>query len=246
VDSTTLTIIFAAFLVAGSIKGAIGVGLPTTAIAILGTGLALRDAIPLLIFPSLVANVWQIIRGGDLRQLLRRFWFMNAIACVGIWVGTSILFHVESTLFSTLLGLVIVVYTLMGLFAYAPRVPPHREAMLSPIVGLGAGLLTGTTGSLLMPMMVYLQALDLDKDRFVQAAGLSLLIGTIAWAAALTQQGAFGAGEMLLSMFALLPTLLGMVFGQWIRDRLSQMLFRRFVYGFLLILGLNLIRKSLF
>lgn len=245
-DVIILTIIVAAFLVAGSIKGAIGVGLPTTAIAILGTGLALRDAIPLLILPSLAANIWQILRGGDLRELLRRFWFMNAIACVGVWVGTSILFHVESTLFSALLGIVIVVYTLMGLLAYAPHVPPHREAALSPLVGLGAGLLTGTTGSLLMPMMVYLQALNLDKDRFVQAAGLSLLIGTIAWAAALTQQGAFGPEEMLLSMFALIPTMLGMAFGQWIRDRLSQMLFRRFVYGFLFILGLNLIRKSLF
>lgn len=240
-----MAIIVAAFLVAGSIKGAIGVGLPTTAIAILSIGLGLRDAIPLLIIPSLVANIWQIMRGGDLVELLRRFWLLNAIACVGVWLGTLVLFHVESALFPGLLGLVIVIYTLMGLFAYAPKVPPRREALLSPVVGLGAGLLTGTTGSLLMPMMVYLQALDLDKDRFVQAAGLSLLIGTIAWAGALTHQGAFGTQAILLSSFALVPTLLGMAFGQWIRDRLSQSLFRKFVFAFLLILGLNLIWKSL-
>ena len=243
-DTTSMAIIVAAFLVAGSIKGAIGVGLPTTAIAILSVSLGLRDAIPLLIIPSLIANIWQITRGGDLWELLRRFWLLNAIACVGVWLGTLVLFHVESVLFSGLLGLVIVVYTLMGLFAYAPKVPSDREALLSPVVGLGAGLLTGTTGSLLMPMMVYLQALDLDKDRFVQAAGLSLLIGTIAWTAALTHQGAFGAQAILLSSFALVPTLLGMAFGQWIRDRLSQSLFRKFVFVFLLILGLNLIQKS--
>ena len=245
-DTTSLVIIVVAFLVAGSIKGAIGVGLPTTAIAILSIGLGLREAIPLLIIPSLVANIWQIMRGGDLRALLRRFWLLNAIACIGIWLGTLLLFHVESVLFPVLLGVVIVAYTLMGLFAYAPRVPPRSEALFSPAVGLGAGLLTGTTGSLLMPMMVYLQALDLDKDRFVQAAGLSLLIGTIAWATALTHQGAFGTQAILLSAFALLPTLLGMAFGQWIRDRLSQSLFRKFVFVFLLILGLNLIQKSLF
>ncbi|MDE0814652.1 MAG: sulfite exporter TauE/SafE family protein [Alphaproteobacteria bacterium] len=244
-DTSTLTLIVAAFLIAGSIKGAIGVGLPTTAIAILGTGLALQDAIPLLIFPSLIANIWQIIRGGDLRELFRRFWLMNVIACVGIWVGTLILFRVESPLFSALLGLVIVVYTLTGLFAYAPRVPPHREAMLSPLVGLGAGLLTGTTGSLLMPMMIYLQALNLDKDRFVQAAGLSLLLGTIAWAAALTQQGAFETKVIMHSMFALIPTLFGIAFGQWIRDRLSQKIFRKIVYGFQFLLGLNLIYMGL-
>jgi uncharacterized membrane protein YfcA len=63
-DLSLLTIIIIAFLIAGTIKGAIGVGLPTTAIAILGTGIGLREAIPLLIVPSLVANIWQITRGG--------------------------------------------------------------------------------------------------------------------------------------------------------------------------------------
>ncbi len=245
-DAMLLAIIVVAFLAAGTIKGAIGVGLPTTAIAILGAGLGLREAIPLLIVPSLVANIWQIMRGADLIGLLRRFWFINAIACVGVWLGTVILFRVDPTLLSGLLGLVIVVYAAMGLFAYAPRVPPHRERVLAPIVGLGAGLLTGTTGSLLMPLLVYFQALGLEKDRFVQAAGLSLLIGTVAWAASLIQQGAFGQQAFLLSSFALIPTLAGMAFGQWVRTRLSQSLFRKFVYFFLLILGLNLIYKSVF
>ncbi|NKB56557.1 MAG: TSUP family transporter [Alphaproteobacteria bacterium] len=245
-DPTLLIIIAVAFLTAGAIKGAIGVGLPTTAIAILGTGLSLREAIPLLIVPSLVANIWQVMRGGALLELLRRFWFLNLVACFGVWLGTVILFRVDPTLLSGLLGVVIVTYSTMGLFAYAPRVPPHREAVLTPIVGLGAGLLTGTTGSLLMPLMVYLQALGLEKDRFVQAAGLSLLIGTVAWAASLAQQDALGSQALMLSSFALIPTLLGMTFGQWVRGRLSQALFRKIVYVFLLLLGLNLAYGSLF
>jgi uncharacterized membrane protein YfcA len=135
----------------------------------------------------------------------------------------------------------------MALLQYAPSIPAHREPVLTPIVGLGAGLLTGTTGSLLMPLMVYLQALGLEKDRFVQAAGLSLLIGTVAWAASLTQQGAFDDYQViLLSSAALIPTLLGMIFGQWIRDRLSQTLFRKIVYGSQMILGFNLIYQNLF
>jgi len=97
-----------------------------------------------------------------------------------------------------------------------------------------------------MPLMVYLQALGLEKDRFVQAAGLSLLIGTIAWAGSLAQQGALNDQQLLLSGIALIPTLLGMAFGQWVRDRLSQALFRKVVYVFLLILGMNLVFKSLF
>jgi uncharacterized membrane protein YfcA len=244
-DSTLLATIVVAFIIAGAIKGAIGVGLPTTAIAILGTGLSLREAIPLLIIPSLVANIWQVARGGAFRDLLRRFWLLNTLACIGVWLGTVLLFRIDPGLLSGLLGLVIVAYAVMGLFAYAPTVPPHREAILTPIVGIGAGLLTGTTGSLLMPLMVYLQALGLNKDRFVQAAGLSLLIGTIAWAGSLAQQGAMGERALLLSGIALIPTLIGMVFGQWVRDRLSQALFRKIVYVFLIGLGVNLVFTSL-
>jgi uncharacterized protein len=245
-DATTLVLIVAAFLIAGAIKGAIGVGLPTTAIAILGAGLDLRTAIPLLIAPSLVANIWQIMRGGNLLALLRRFWLLNATACVGVWLGTMILFRVDSIAFPILLGAVVALYAGMGLCAFAPKVSPKHETALTPFIGFGAGLLTGTTGSLLMPMMVYLQALGLEKDRFVQAAGLSLLIGTIIWAAALAQQGALDASAMRLSAFALAPTIIGMALGQWVRDRLSQVLFRKFVFVFLFILGLNLIRNALF
>jgi uncharacterized membrane protein YfcA len=245
-DLTYFAIVVLAFATAGTIKGAIGVGLPTTAIAILSTGLDLRVAIPLLIVPSLVANIWQIMRGGELWPLLRRFWLLNAIACGGVWLGTAILFRVDPTMFSALLGVVIVTYCVMGLFEFAPRVPAHREAVLTPIVGLGAGLLTGTTGSLLMPLVVYLQALGLEKDRFVQAAGLSLLIGTIAWAASLAQQGAFDGRVILTSAMALIPTLVGMALGQRIRDHLSQTLFRKLVFGFLAILGFNLIYGNAF
>jgi hypothetical protein len=143
--------------------------------------------------------------------------------------------------FSGLLGIVIGGYAVINLLAYRPTVPNGREFAWSPFVGFAAGLLTGTTGSLLMPVVVYLQALELDKDRFVQAAGLSLLIGTVAWAAALFEQGAIDQAAVLLSSFALIPTVLGMLVGIWLRDWISQDLFRRFVALFFLILGGNLI-----
>ncbi len=240
-DVTQLSIVAIAFLTAGVIKGAIGVGLPTTAIAIMGLSLGLREAVVVLIVPSLIANIWQIARGGALLALLRRFLLMNVTACFGIWLGTVILFRVDPTLLSGLLGTVIAGYAVMNLLAYRPTIPRGREFIWSPVVGFAAGLLTGTTGSLLMPIVVFLQALGLDKDRFVQAAGLSLLIGTVAWAGALFDQGAIDGPALLLSSFALVPTLLGMLAGIWLRDRVSQEVFRRFVAFFFLILGGNLI-----
>ncbi len=244
-DAYFIAVVIGAFLLAGTIKGALGVGLPTTSIAILSLALGLRDAVPLLIVPSLVANIWQVTRGGELAALLRRFWLLNATACIGVWLGTMILFRIDPTILSALLGIVIAFYAIINLTAFQPRLPPGREGIMAPGVGLAAGLLTGTTGSLLLPIVIYLQALGLDKDRFVQAVGLSLLIGTIAWAASLWYQGALDGRSVTISTLALAPTLLGMAAGHWLRVRLSQILFRKIVFGLLLVLGLNLVYKGL-
>jgi hypothetical protein len=245
-DPALLLVIAVAFSTAGVIKGAIGMGLPTTAIAILTLSLGLREAVVLLLVPSLVANIWQIMRGGALLALLRRFWLLNAAACLGIWAGTMILFRVDPRLLSGLLGAVIMIYAALDLSSLQLKLRPKREAAWSASVGFGAGLLTGTTGSLLMPLVVYLQALGLDKDRFVQAVGLSLLIGTVAWAAALFDQDAVDGPAALLSGYALIPTLLGMMVGIWLRDRISQTLFRRIVSLFLLVIGGKLIYSGWF
>jgi len=245
-DACFIAIVAVAFLFAGTIKGALGVGLPTTSIAILGLALGLRDAVPLLIVPSLVANIWQVTRGGELPALLRRFWLLNATACVGVWLGTMILFHIDPTILAALLGSVVAFYAIMNLTGFRPRLPRGREGVMAPGIGLAAGLLTGTTGSLLLPIVIYLQALGLEKDRFVQAVGLSLLIGTVAWAGALYYQGALDGRSVTISTLALVPTLLGMAAGHQLRARLSQDLFRKIVFSLLLVLGVNLIYKGVF
>ncbi len=241
-----LALVFVAFLAAGGIKGLMGVGLPTTSIAIMGAGLELRVAIPILVGPALVANLWQILQAGKPGAFVRRFWLMGATACLGIWVGTELLFGVESPLFRIGLGLMVIAYVALGMFELKLRLDPRHELMMSPLIGFGSGALTGVTGSLLMPIVLYLQALGLEKEDFVRASGVLLLTVSVAWLLALWAQGALTGAVLSLSAFALVPTGLGLMCGQWLRKRVSEIQFRRIIYGFLLILGLNLIRKGLF
>ena len=244
-DPTTLIAIAVAFLVAGTVKGGVGMGLPTVAVAIMGAALGLREAIPVLMVPSIIANIWQIMGPGSLGPLIRRFWSINLFACIGIWLGTLVLFRVDPILLSGLLGLVVCVYALINLFAVEIRASRSTEPAMSPVVGLVSGVLTGVTGSLLLPVLVYLQALGLEKDEFIQAAGLTLLVGTVVWAMALVGAGAMTGEAWLLSTLALAPTLLGMALGRWCRDRIPSARFRQGVYVLLVLLGLNLIRKAL-
>ena len=53
-------------IAAGCVKGVIGLGLPLTSIAILGTVMDLRQAIPYIVVPILVTNAFQAMQSGML------------------------------------------------------------------------------------------------------------------------------------------------------------------------------------
>ena len=78
-----------AFLLAGFVKGVIGLGLPTVAIGLLGLLMTPAQAAAILVVPSLVTNIWQFAVGGDLLALVRRMWPMLIGICVGTLISPS-------------------------------------------------------------------------------------------------------------------------------------------------------------
>ena len=74
-DSNTLLVATAGiFLLAGLVKGTIGLGLPTVSVGLLGLLMPPAQAAAILIVPSLVTNVWQALVGGSFWELVRRLW----------------------------------------------------------------------------------------------------------------------------------------------------------------------------
>ena len=234
-----------AFTAAGIVKGVVGLGLPLTAIAVLTLAMGLREAVPLIIVPVLVTNFWQMTRGGMLVPLVRRFWTMIAPLGVGAWLGTVLLFAIDETLVGALLGAVIIVYSLVNIFAIRFRVPAGHEAWYSPGVGLLSGLLTGLTGSVGGPVAIYFQALGLDRKTFLQAASLAFFLTALPWGGTLVAEGALDFEAAAIGAAALPPSFAGMWIGQRIGARLSPEVFSKGVFGFLILVGANLIRRAI-
>ncbi len=57
-DVLTILAIVGAFLIAGTVKGVIGLGLPTVSIALLTVATGLPQAMALLLVPSFLTNLW--------------------------------------------------------------------------------------------------------------------------------------------------------------------------------------------
>ena len=234
-----------AFIAAGITKGVVGLGLPLTAIAVLTISMGLREAVPLIIVPVLVTNFWQMTRGGMLVPLLRRFWTMIVLLGIGAWLGTVMLFVIDETLVGALLGAVIIVYSLVNIFAIRFRIPAGHEVWYSPGVGLLSGLLTGLTGSVGGPVAIYFQALGLDREAFLQSASLAFFLTALPWGGTLIAEGALTVEAAAIGAAALPPSFAGMWIGQRIGARLSPELFSKGVFGFLILIGANLIRRAI-
>lgn len=227
------------FALAGFVKGMVGLGLPTIAMALLSLQLAPAEAATLLIVPSLVTNVWQLVNGPALRPLCRRLWPLQAGAVAGTWFGALLLGTPGGAAGSrVLLGLCLMAYAALGLFGRAlPAPAAAHERWASFAAGSLTGVLTAATGVFVLPAVPYLQSLRLGKDELVQALGLSFTVSTVALAAQLVAGRAFTAGMLPASALALSAALMGMALGQWAREGLSHAAFRRWFLSGLGALG---------
>lgn len=236
-------VVLATFFAAGIVKGVTGMGLPTLAMGVLGAFISPLAAASLLIVPSLVTNVWQLVAGPSFLELLRRLWPMMLAITVGTVVGASLLAAGDTGRTTQALGVALVAYALYTLIAKRFVVPASTERWLSPPVGLATGLITGGTGVFVIPAVPYLQALGFEKDSLVQALGLSFTVSTIALAIGLGSQSAFDADNAILSGLAVLPALVGMYVGQIVRNKISPETFRRWFLICLMLLGAEMLSR---
>ena len=242
----SLIIVGVTFLVAGLVKGVIGLGLPMVSLALLTAILGPKPAMALLLLPSFVTNVWQGMVGGEFLSITRRLWTLLVAVCIATWLGVHVLATADTALLSALLGVVLGIYSALGFVR--PRVPSlgKSEIWLSPMIGGINGILTGMTGSFVVPGVLYLQALALPRETLIQAMGILFTVSTVALAISLSDQRLLSIELGVLSTGAIIPAMIGMELGQRVRQRLSEATFRKMFFVSLLLLGAYIALQSIF
>jgi uncharacterized membrane protein YfcA len=235
----------AVFLLAGLVKGVIGMGLPTIAMGLLALAVPPADAAALLVVPSLVTNVWQLFAGPSFSGLAVRLAGMMAGVVAGTLLSAGVLVSATAGSATPALGVALLAYAAFGLSGATIRLTRRHEPWLSPIVGLATGLVTGATGVFVLPAVPYLQAIGLERDDLVQALGLSFTVSTLALAAGLLRRTTFEAHLAWMSLLSLLPALVGMALGQVVRQRIAPRTFRLVFFAGLLVLGTYLALRQI-
>ncbi len=244
-DVTAIAQMLVVFVLAGLVKGVVGLGLPTVSMALLALSMTPAHAAALLVVPSLVTNVWQLRPWVSLPSMLRRLAPLSAGVLAGTTFGTMAFGAPSGRHAAMALGVALVVYAGWGLRGVCWTVRPGTERWLGPIVGLLTGLVTATTGVFVVPAVPYLQALALSRDRLIQAMGISFTVSTVALGAGLAVEAQYTGRLLVMSTLMLVPALIGMRLGDRLRRRLSQALFRRLLFWSLAMLGLYMVVQAL-
>ena len=140
---TAVATITATFLLAGTVKGIIGLGLPTVSLGLLVLVFDLTTAMALLLAPSFATNLWQATTGGHGRVIVRRLWPFLLLATSTVWLGALALTRVDLSLLSALLGGLLVTYATLNLVGIRLTTSASQEAWLGPLFGTANGILTG-------------------------------------------------------------------------------------------------------
>ena len=242
----TAALVTITFLLGGFIKGAIGLGLPPIALAFMAAPLGVKAAMGIMLGPCIITNIWQALAGPSLSTLLRRLWSYLLAAAVGIWFGVDILAASSGSFLLGAVGALLATYSLISLFS--PQAPPPGdwEKVLSPIAGGLGGVMFGLTGTFIVPGILYLQALGLNRNDMVQALGLTFVTISSSLAVAFAQHSLVSWDMALIALYAAVPTVAGLMLGTRYRHRISEAQFRRIFFISLLVAGIYMVIRAVF
>ena len=245
-SANQIAIILAVYFGAATSKGVTGLGFSTTCLPFLALTVGLKEALPLLIIPSVASNLIVQVGAGRLSETLRRFWPMLLATLPGLILGLWMLGSVDGGTAGAVLGGVLVTWCAFSFARPDIRLPEALERPLAPISGFLTGLFNGITGSQVMPSMPFLMALHLERNLFIQAINCSFTMSSIVMMIGLSRLGLVPMAAIWIGIAGIAVVFVGVRLGERIRERLDAEQFRLAVLGMLAVLGLSLVVRGVF
>jgi uncharacterized membrane protein YfcA len=241
----TVLLIFAAFAAGSFIKGATGAGLPQVAIPVMATFLGVEAAVVIMAIPGIVTNTWLLWTYRDHFGGTRDLPAILATGTVGAILGTVLLDTLAEDLLAFVVAGVVCLYAVVFFthpeFGLSARVTRYS----APPVGLASGVLQGATGMSGPLIATYLHSYRLPKEAYVVSITTVFQVFAIVQSITLLSVGLYSAERLVVSLLALIPTMLVLPFGARFAGRLSRRTFDLTVLGLLIAAAVKLVYDAL-
>ncbi|MEM6387384.1 MAG: sulfite exporter TauE/SafE family protein [Pseudomonadota bacterium] len=241
-----LSLVCAAFVLGGVLKGATGVGAPFIAVPLMAIMVNVPFAVAVFVVPNLVSNAWQVFKyRSDLPEW--RFSLQFAIAgAVGAFIGTFALTLFASGVLTTTVALVVLAYVAFRLTTpgWSLTWASARRTVI-PFGALG-GVFQGAIGLSAPISVTFMSAVGLTRAQFIPIMSLYFLLMAFVQLPTQIGLGVMTWERLLYSCLAVIPLLLGMPIGEYVGKRVSKSTFDRVLLGLLVLLALRLLTLGMF
>jgi uncharacterized membrane protein YfcA len=241
-----LFLIVAVFLLAGFVKGVLGLGLPTVSMGLLVVAMQPSRALAIVIAPAIITNIWQTFGGPHLRDILRRLWPLMLCTVIGSLMSAGAMSGPYARYGTVALGVLLVIYAMIGLTQFRLRVERRNEKWVGGIVGLVTGVISASTGVQVIPSMPFIQAIGMEKDELVQALGVFFTVATLALSVNVSASGLLTPTTAIPGAIALACSFAGMFVGQNVRAKMPTEAFRRWFLIGMILLGIYLAGSAIY
>jgi len=242
--AAVIAVIVVMLVMAGMTKGLIGIGMPIVAVPFLNLVVDLPTTVAILSVPLVISNIPQALEGDKIGVVVHRLLPVFCGLVVGVVGGVYLLASVRVDLLKPIVGGILIVVVLLMLLSPHLVVRREHEKYLGPIAGTIGGILGGLAALPGPFVFVYILALGLSKDRFVQYSSMFLVVAATLMTVSLGGMGALGWADVLGSSLAVIPILVGMKLGTGLMTLVSPAVFRTLILAVVMISGLHMIAGS--
>ncbi|MFN3823784.1 MAG: sulfite exporter TauE/SafE family protein [Pseudorhodobacter sp.] len=237
---------FAVAFFAGFVKGTIGFAMPLIMISAFSAFLPPEVALAGLVLPTVVTNLSQALRQGLEPAIgsVRKYWRLILATVIFIAISAQFVRAIPQDLFLLLLGVPVTLYALLQLSGRSLAIPLRNRHAAEWGLGVIGGLYGGISGVWGPPVLIYLLSIRADKVETVRVNGVIFLIGAVVLFGAHLQTGVMNAQTVPFSAALVVPSMLGLILGYRLQDRLDQARFRWWTQVLLVVTGLNLMRRA--
>ncbi|MBM3527651.1 MAG: sulfite exporter TauE/SafE family protein [Alphaproteobacteria bacterium] len=233
-------------IVAGLLKGTIGVGMPVVSLPLLSFFIDIKSAAMLLSMPLILSNLPQALEGGKTGRCLMQLMPVIVGMVPGLFLGVRVLLAVDGNVARIFAGLVLI--GVGGITLLAPKLQLQTRLVLPAgvVFGFFGGVLGGIAAMSGPLVFIFLLAKGLRGQAFTKEASLHLVISSGLLAILLTVSRQFNWLDVFVSALAMVPVAIGMYAGQHVRDRIAPETFKRLVLIAVIAAGAELVRHGLF
>lgn len=241
-----LVVICCALAAGGLTKGLTGLGLPMVAIPLMAGFLGVERAVLIMIVPTVVLNIWQSWSNrdclGDIPEIKR----LLIPGLPGAAVGASVLYLAPERLLATILAVWIICYLILRLVRPNMALTTLARSRVAPFVGFGSGAMQAASGICAPILAPYMDALGLSPRSYVFAISTAFAAFAGSHFLVLLALQAYSLDQLLQSSIALIPGLIFMAPGTWLRNFVEPAVFTRVIRVILVIMAARLIYGAWF